>query len=97
MGHRMKVIQVGIGGMGNAWLSAVQASEQVEFAGFVEVSDRTISEQVAAYDLDGSTVYNTLDEALAALDVDGVINVTPPQFHREISVTALEAGTPVLM
>lgn len=34
----MRVIQVGIGGMGNAWLGAVQRSPQVEFAGFVEIN-----------------------------------------------------------
>ena len=44
----MKVIQVGIGGMGNAWLSAVQRSRQVEFAGFVEIN-ADIARAQAAY------------------------------------------------
>ena len=37
----MKVIQVGIGGMGNTWLKTVQASSEVEYAGFLDwrVSD----------------------------------------------------------
>lgn len=42
----MKVIQVGIGGMGNAWLRAVLDSPVVEYAGFVEVSDKIAAEQV---------------------------------------------------
>jgi len=92
----MNVIQVGIGGMGNAWLRAVLNSPDVEYAGFVEVSDAIATEQVDRYDLDGSKLFRTLDEALQAVDADGVINVTPPQFHQEISVTALEAGVPVL-
>ncbi len=92
----MKVIQVGIGGMGNAWLSAVQNSDEVEFAGFVEINDDIAAQQVSAYGLDGGTVYKTLAEALDALDADGVITVTTPQFHREVSVTAMEAGVPVL-
>ena len=30
------------------------------------------------------------------VEADAVINVTPPQFHREVTVMALEAGLPVL-
>jgi predicted dehydrogenase len=30
------------------------------------------------------------------VQADGVINVTPPQFHKAVSITALEAGVPVL-
>ncbi|MEM6281187.1 MAG: Gfo/Idh/MocA family oxidoreductase [Chloroflexota bacterium] len=92
----IKVIQVGLGGMGNAWLAAVQASEDVEFAGFVEINDSIAAEQVKAYGLDGNRVYKTPGQALAAVQADGIINVTPPQFHREVSITAMEAGVPVL-
>ena len=92
----MKVIQVGIGGMGNAWLRAVQASSHVEYAGFVEVNSSVAAEQVEKYGLDGSKVFSSLEDALGAVQADGVINVTPPQFHRQVSITALEAGVPVL-
>lgn len=92
----MNVIQVGMGGMGNAWLRAVQESAEVAYAGFVEVNDAVADEQLQRYGIDGVPVFRTLETALDALDVDGVINVTPPQFHKEISITALEAGVPVL-
>lgn len=92
----MKVIQVGIGGMGNAWLRAVLDSPVVEYAGFVEVSDKIAAEQVAKYGLDGSRIYKSLGEALRAVKADGVINVTPPQFHKAVSIEALEASIPVL-
>ena len=92
----MKVIQVGIGGMGNAWLRAVLASPVVDYAGFVEVSEKVAAEQVEKYGLDGSRIYKSLEEALQAVAADGVINVTPPQFHKAVSITALEAGIPVL-
>ncbi|MEZ4676368.1 MAG: hypothetical protein R2932_19260 [Caldilineaceae bacterium] len=59
----MKVVQVGIGGMGNAWLRAVQASSEVEYAGFVEVNDQIAAEQVAKYSLDGTHVYKSLGAA----------------------------------
>ena len=92
----MKVIQVGIGGMGNAWLRTVQDSNEVSYAGFVEVSDKIAAEQVEKWGIDGSTIYKSLPEALAKIKPDGVINVTPPQFHKAVSITALEAGIPVL-
>jgi predicted dehydrogenase len=92
----MKVIQVGLGGMGNAWLHAVQRLPEVEYAGFVEINPNIAAEQVAKYELDGSTVFPNLRQALTAVQTDGVINVTPPQFHREVSLIALEAGVPVL-
>ena len=82
--------------MGNAWLRAVLASPVVEYAGFVEVSEKVAAEQVEKYGLDGSHIYKSLTEALAAMKADGVINVTPPQFHKAVSITALEAGIPVL-
>lgn len=92
----MKVIQVGIGGMGNAWLNAVLKSPNVTYAGFVEVSDAIAGEQAKKYNLDGSLIFQSLHEALQRVQADGVINVTPPQFHKAVSITALEAGVPVL-
>lgn len=92
----MKVIQLGIGGMGNTWLNAVQRSDDVFYAGFVEINDDIAREQAAAYQLDPAAIFKSLPEALEALDADAVIDVTPPQFHRANSILALEAGLPVL-
>lgn len=92
----MKVIQVGMGGMGNNWLLAVQASPHVEYAAFVEVNDTIAAQQLEKYHLNGTPIFKTLDQALAAVQTDGVINVTPPQFHHEVSIKSLEAGIPIL-
>jgi predicted dehydrogenase len=92
----MRVIQVGIGGMGNVWLKAVQSSTEVEYAGFVEVNEAIAKEQAERYRLDPALIFRSLEEALATVSADGVIDITPPQFHQTISMTALEAGIPVL-
>jgi predicted dehydrogenase len=92
----MKVIQVGMGGMGRTWIETVRASSEVEFVGFVEVNDAIADAQAAQFGLDRAAVYPTLDAALNAVRADGVINVTPPQFHKAVSFTALDAGIPVL-
>jgi predicted dehydrogenase len=92
----MKVIQVGLGGMGNAWLNAVLATPMVEYAGFVEVNDTIAKTQAERYGLDASLIFHSLDEALTAVEADGVLDITPPQFHRSIAMTALARGIPVL-
>ena len=74
----MRVIQLGIGGMGNTWLNAARRSDVVEYAGFVEINDEIAREQAAAYGLDPANIYKTLPEALNKLDADAVIDVTPP-------------------
>ncbi len=95
--HRIvKVIQVGIGGMGNAWLRAVQASPDVTHAGFVEVNPAVAAAQTQQYGLDPALIYPSLGAAFDAVAADGIINVTPPQFHKAISIEALERGVPVL-
>ena len=93
---RMKAIQVGIGGMGKVWLDAVQRSPDVEFAACVEINPEIADAQAAACGLDRDLILPSLPEALANVQADFVIDVTPPQFHRQISLTALDAGLPVL-
>ncbi len=92
----MKVIQIGLGGMGNTWLKTVLSSSEVEYAGFVEINPAIARQQAQQYNLDSRLIFNSLPQALAAVAAQGVINVTPPAFHREISLMALEAGLPVL-
>jgi len=92
----LKVIQIGIGGMGNTWLTAAQRSPEVEFAGFVEIDDEIARAQSGAYNLDRALIFKSLPQALEQVDADAVINVTPPEYHREICVAALGAGLPVL-
>jgi predicted dehydrogenase len=92
----MKVIQVGIGGMGNAWINTVLNSSDITFAGFVEVNDTIIEEQVIRYEMDRTRIFKSLGDALKKIHADAVINVTPPQFHKDVSCLAMDAGLPVL-
>jgi len=46
----MKVVQVGIGGMGKAWLNAVRNSPRVDYAGFVEIDPDIARAQADACD-----------------------------------------------
>lgn len=92
----MRVIQVGMGGMGNAWIRAAQQLGTVEYAAFVEINDAIIAKQTAAYGFSPDMVYKTLEEALHAVEADGVLDITPPQFRRANAMTAMQAGLPTL-
>ena len=92
----LRVIQVGMGGMGNTWLKTVLASKEVEFAGFVEINPTIATQQVQQYGLDASVVFASLDQAIATVRANAIIDVTPPHFHKEVSLTALDARLPVL-
>ena len=92
----INVILVGIGGFANAWIPDILDSPEVEFSGFVEINPKTIRQQVKKYGFAQQLIFPTLEEALVGLKADAVINVTPPKVHKSISLTALEAGIPVL-
>ncbi|MDZ4766675.1 MAG: Gfo/Idh/MocA family oxidoreductase [Chloroflexota bacterium] len=92
----MKVIQVGIGGMGDFWLNIVNRSPEVEYAAYVETNADIAQQQIAKYNLDPALIFPTLEDALATVKAAAVINVTPPQFHKPISIIALDAKLPVL-
>jgi predicted dehydrogenase len=92
----VKLIQVGIGGMGNTWLNAVKASDEASYAALVEINPATADAQAEKHGLDRARIFGSLDDALAAGKADGVIVVTPPQTHRDIAVAAMRAGLPVL-
>ncbi|MCL5947066.1 MAG: Gfo/Idh/MocA family oxidoreductase [Chloroflexi bacterium] len=92
----MKIIQVGLGGMGNAWLRAAATFEGVQYVGLVDIDPDIAERQAKTYGLAQSLIFPTLEDAIEETNPDGVILVTPPDTHRDLSITALEHGVPVL-
>lgn len=93
MPDRLRLVQVGAGSMGRAWLDAIAASPGVELAGLVDL-DAELARAAA-----GDPAVRTgkdLAEIVAATHPDAVINVTVPEAHRPTTLVALRAGLPVL-
>ncbi len=92
----LKVIQVGAGSMGRAWLHNLAASPDAALVGLadldVDVARRAAEETGHA----GVTVAGTLEELLDRVDADAVVNVTIPAAHQAVSTLALRSGLPVL-
>ncbi|WP_427172517.1 Gfo/Idh/MocA family protein [Arthrobacter sp. 92] len=95
-GTPLRVIVVGAGGMGRAWLSTVEQSPLVELAGIVDLD--LGAARAAATALGRPDLPVGIGTAQLAADVGAraVINVTVPAAHHPVTVEALAAGLPVL-
>ncbi|MCL4544012.1 MAG: Gfo/Idh/MocA family oxidoreductase [Chloroflexi bacterium] len=91
-----RVVQVGLGGMGNTWLRCCTADPNVEYVGLVDINPAIAEQQASRYHLSQNLLFDSLTTALERTHPDGVIIVTPPATHRELSITALEHGAHVL-
>ncbi|MDT0144820.1 Gfo/Idh/MocA family oxidoreductase [Microbacterium sp. PRC9] len=93
----MRLIQVGAGGMGRTWLSAIEANPDVELVGLVDLNTATAQAAASASGLDGLPIAGSLAGLLAeGVSADAVVNVTVPRAHHSVNTAALSAGLPVL-
>ncbi|MCK6580067.1 MAG: Gfo/Idh/MocA family oxidoreductase [Anaerolineae bacterium] len=92
----MRLIQCGLGGMGAHWIRTVRDQSEFEIAAFVEINPETARWRAEEFDLDPKRIYLSLEAALASVEADAVLDITPPNAHRPVAFTALDAGLPVL-
>ncbi|MDR7161565.1 Gfo/Idh/MocA family oxidoreductase [Arthrobacter sp. BE255] len=95
-GTPLRVVVVGAGGMGRAWLRTVEESPLVELAGIVDLD--LDAARAAATELGRPDLPMGAGTAALASDVgaQAVINVTVPAAHHPVTTEALAAGLPVL-
>ena len=91
----LRLVVVGAGGMGRAWLETVSRSSDVVLAGVVDL-DLTAAE--AAADAYGPAVLVGTDavEVAGRAAAHAVVDVTVPEAHHAVTTAALFAGLPVL-
>ncbi|RZU19498.1 putative dehydrogenase [Kribbella rubisoli] len=90
----LRLLQVGAGGMGRAWLRTIAANPDVQLVGLVDLDLETAR---AAADQHGFTdlpIATSIDEL--SKDAEAVIDVTVPVAHPKVSVDALLRGLPVM-
>ncbi|SOD62058.1 Predicted dehydrogenase [Streptomyces zhaozhouensis] len=96
-GAPLRVLVVGAGGMGRAWLRAVRESDAVALAGVVDLDTDRAAEALAATGHDERVPVGTeLTEIAAGCAPDAVIDVTVPEAHLPVTLRALALGLPVL-
>lgn len=95
-GTPLRILQVGAGAMGRAWLHTVAASPDAELVGLVDL-DLELAQRVAEEELAAVVpVARSLTELVTATGAQAVLNVTVPEAHNAVNEEALRAGLPVL-
>ncbi|WP_281250877.1 Gfo/Idh/MocA family protein [Sinomonas mesophila] len=92
----VRVVQVGAGGMGRAWLRLLGASDDVELVGVVDLNPAAAHAALADLGLAGVPVGTSLTEVARTTRPDAVVNVTIPAAHHPVNVEAHGLGLPVL-
>lgn len=93
----MKIVQVGVGKMGRAWLRALTATQDAELVGIVEPVAANREWAIAEYGLQPETCFESVGAALAMPGWDAAVVVTPPPTHRPLAGQLLRAGKHVLL
>jgi predicted dehydrogenase len=94
--ERIKIIQVGAGAMGRLWLDVLAGSADVELVGLVDLDLSAAQLSAAGAGLPDVALARSLPELLDWVAADAVLNVTVPEAHAEVSITALLHGLAVL-
>ena len=85
------VVVVGAGGMGRAWMDAIARRADTRVSAVVDVAPAAARGAVEERGWDIPTM-QTVDEALALVEADLLLNVTVPEAHLAVSSAALRAG-----
>jgi len=92
----VRLVQVGAGAMGRAWLDVISRSADVTLVGLVDLDLDTARRAAADSGHAHLALADSLPELLDQVAADAVLNVTVPEAHAEVSTTALLRGLAVL-
>jgi len=92
----VKVVLVGAGGMGKAWLGTVLANPDTELVGLVDLDLEVAGRAATEAGVPGLALGRDAVELAAATGAEAVVNVTVPRAHHPVTTAALFAGLPVL-
>lgn len=95
-GGELRVVQVGAGEMGRAWLRTVAESSDVELVGIVDLDLDAARAGAAAAGLPDLPVDRDLAQLVERTSPDAVLDVTVPVAHHPVTMQALRLGLPVL-
>lgn len=92
-----KALLVGAGGMGQAWARNLKEhAARVEFGGWVDIREGAAASAAEKLELAGLWLGTDLEKALAEVKPDFVVDVTIPEAHHDVTITALAHGIPVI-
>jgi predicted dehydrogenase len=83
-------------GLGRAWAKLIDDSPEFTLAGLIDVDADRLASYGEEFGVPVESRFTDYEQALARLEADAVVVVTPPAFHRDNVLAALEAGFHVL-
>ena len=87
---------VGAGGMGQTWAKNLHDHPDVQIGGWVDLRRDAVTQAATELNLPALHVDTDLTQAIAVVKPDFVVDVTIPEAHHGVTLTALAAGVPVL-
>ncbi len=91
-----KAVLVGAGGMGKAWGRNLAACDEVEMVGWVDIRPEAAAAAAEELKLAPGYTGDDLGKAISTMKPDFVVDVTIPEAHKGVTLTALAAGIPVI-
>ncbi len=91
-----RIIQVGVGGMGQVWTRAVAESASWEAAAYVDVSHANLMAAAEAHGMPIERCFSDVNTALSTVEADALLDVTPQQYRLDICREALRHDCDVL-
>ncbi|MFA4016181.1 MAG: hypothetical protein RUDDFDWM_001284 [Candidatus Fervidibacterota bacterium] len=92
----MRCVVVGLGGRGKHWVQVCKEMDIVTLVAGVDTVEQRREEVKSKFGLKDEQLFSSLEEALKAVEVDFVLDVTPPSAREKIAEIALSNGLPVL-
>lgn len=94
--QKFRALLVGAGAMGRQWATNLTACDEVTFAGWLDIRPGAAAQAAQELGLEVGYTGENLEQALAELRPDFLVDVTVPEAHHDVTLTALAAGVPVL-
>jgi predicted dehydrogenase len=91
-----RALLVGAGGWGRVWAALLHAHPRVELVGWYDILPGVAASAATELGFEGVATGSSLREALDGCGADFLVNLTVPSAHREVAITAMERGLPVL-
>ena len=95
MSRPLRLVQVGAGAMGRAWLDAIGRSPDTELVGLVDLDAAVARSALAERGIDVPVGADAVEVARLT-GAGAVVDVTVPQAHLPVNLAALRSGLPVL-
>lgn len=95
-GGRLRIVQIGAGGMGQAWLENNSQNEDVKLVGIVDLNLDAARAGAKKYGSGDIATGSDLSEIVTRVYPDAIVDVTIPLAHHPVTTEALFLGLPVL-